>query len=561
MATKSTKPEVITKTITNFTGRLTRINNGDMDSGFAKFATSFGYDPFSSPGNLTWFENYSTISGVTDLILSAKTRWLGETNPVVYAIGSKGNLYKIQVSSNTNAQVHSVIGVASVKAGNATYVKGASMEFFGNTEKIYIGSDGQVNSINFDGSADAVVGNSANYAANVYRPLKPFAGKLVFGNGPTIGVIDATGTVTSSVIGVSSAVGNIYSQLNPALGVEMRVRDLDVSPDNTYLLITASNTDYENISTLTTPNMVNTVPAQGMVAGWNGVDLAVTTAQNLPQNFVTALQTYLTSNMFFVADTFGAGLANGAIKILTLPNNKAPFPNATGVNGNFLFWSAPERTPYAPSVSTPTLFNSMFYYGQLDQETPVGLWRVMKTQGQLFGGGVVQIPVNLLASLSYSDMDTTQASVISAGYGTHYFSTLDASNNAIQSGSVMTLNRINIPSTGTGNAGSGSYETQNQLFSKRIAVSEIRVYCDPTQASQRFQIEVIGGDGNVVDNGTFTYNFGDITDPATGSTAVERINFNCSMKTLYSCGLRISNLGTKNMKIKKIEVDYSEEGK
>lgn len=555
------KSPIQTIAITNFTGRLSRIINGDMNSGFAKFATSYGYDPFSKPGNLTWFEQYSTISGVSDLILSAKTRWLGENNPVVYAIGSTGNLYKIQVSSSTNPQVHSVIGIASVKAGGATYVKGASMEFFGSTEKIYIGSDNQVNSINFDGSADAVVGNAANYATGIYRPLKPFAGKLAFGNGPTIGVIDATGSVTSSVIGVSSAIGNIYSQLNPALGVEMRVRDLDVSTDNTYLLITASNTDYESISSLNTPNMVNTVPAQGMIAGWNGSDVAVTTAQNLPQNFVTALQTYLTKNMFFVADSFGAGLSDGRIKILTFPNNKAPFPNATGSNGNFLFWSAPERMPLASNINTPTLFNSMFYYGQLDQETPVGLWRVLKTQGQLFGGGVVQVPVNLLASLSYSDMNTAQSSVITVGTGTHYFSTLDASNNAIQSGSVVTLNRFSVPPTGIGNASAGAYETQNQLFSKRIALSQIRVYCEPTVAGNTFQVEVIGGDGIAVDNGTFTYHYGDIKDPATDSLSVERINFNPDVKNLFSCGLRISNFGLKNMVIRKIEIDYAEEGK
>lgn len=553
-----TKPEIQTKVISNFSGRLTRIINGDMNSGFAKFANSYGYDPFSKPGNLTWFENYTPISGVTDLILSAKTRWIGESNPIVYAIGSTGNLYKIQVSSSANNSVHSIIGVASVKVGGPTFQKGASMEFFGSTEKIFVSSDSQINSINFDGSGDSVVGTILNYANNSYHPLKQFAGKLVFGNGPTIGVIDVTGTVTSSVIGVSSAVGNIYSQLNPALGVEMRVRDLDVSPDNTYLLITASNVDYENISNLSTPNLINTVPSQGMVAAWNGADVTVTSATNLPQNVVTALQTYLQKNMFFAADTFGAALTDGTTKILTLPNNKAPFPNATGVNGNFLFWSAPERFQIN---GDPTLFNTMFYYGQMDAETPVGLWRVTRIPAFQFKGGVVQIPVNLLASVSYSDMNQTQSSVITAGFGTHYFSSMDASSNAIQSGSVLTLNRFNIPATGTGNSQSGIYETQNELFSKRINVSQIRVYCDSTVTGNNFNLDVIGSDGNPVTNGSFTYNFGDITDPSTGSTSVERINFNPDMKNLYSCGIRVTNVGIKNMVIRKIEIDYAQEGK
>ena len=48
--------------ITNFGGRLTRILNGDMNFRFAKFATSWGYDPFSKPMNLTWLPTPNDIS-------------------------------------------------------------------------------------------------------------------------------------------------------------------------------------------------------------------------------------------------------------------------------------------------------------------------------------------------------------------------------------------------------------------------------------------------------------------------------------------------------------------
>ena len=40
--------------INNLGGPLTRRNNGDINSGEARFETSWGYDPYSKPGNLTW---------------------------------------------------------------------------------------------------------------------------------------------------------------------------------------------------------------------------------------------------------------------------------------------------------------------------------------------------------------------------------------------------------------------------------------------------------------------------------------------------------------------------
>lgn len=89
------KPEVETIEITNFGGRLTRILNGEMNSGFSKFANSFGYDPFSKPMNLTWFEQPVDITGpITDLIVAAKKYYggnalpgLGQTQEYVLQIG------------------------------------------------------------------------------------------------------------------------------------------------------------------------------------------------------------------------------------------------------------------------------------------------------------------------------------------------------------------------------------------------------------------------------------------------------------------------------------------
>ena len=86
-----------TKVLTNFSGRLTRYEKGDMDSGFAKYSKTFGNDPFFDPGNLTWFEQPSRIdpteSVITDLIMAARPR-LESGITYVYAIGHTRKLFK-----------------------------------------------------------------------------------------------------------------------------------------------------------------------------------------------------------------------------------------------------------------------------------------------------------------------------------------------------------------------------------------------------------------------------------------------------------------------------------
>src|SRR3990167_5363588 len=103
-----------TITITEFGGPLTRRNNGDINSGLTKFDTSWGYDPYSKPGNLSWMEQPSSIlaqtSGAGPLVIM-KVRNEGTSN-YVYALANNRNLYKIQVNTGgvANYDIASVIG-------------------------------------------------------------------------------------------------------------------------------------------------------------------------------------------------------------------------------------------------------------------------------------------------------------------------------------------------------------------------------------------------------------------------------------------------------------------
>lgn len=562
MAKSKPTTDPTTVTITNFSGRLTRIINGDLNSGFAKFTTSFGYDPFSKPLNLTWLEQATPIASVisSEVLLTAKVRNEG-SGPVVYAIGSSRGAYQIAPATASSPNADSVIGIGSVAANSPSFNYGASLEFFGTPEKMYVSSDGQINAFPISSvttgafGGDAIVGSANFFVQNTYHPLKPFQGNLTFGNGPTIGAIGTTNTVISSQIGMSvgstGRVQTLYSQLNPPFPPEKNVMDLDVSPDYNYLLITSSEVAPENIVTLADDRQT-VVPGGGDIFQWNGSDVATTAGLQVPAQALTALQSYLQKNMMFANDTFGLSVGDGVDKLLYLPGNKAPLSNATGVNGDFLFWMSTEL-----ATDNSTIYASLYYYGQLDQETPVGIYRLLRYSTLLPAGYVYQVPLNVLVTNLFKSINNTITSISTFGYGKHYFSTIEVSN-------TITTNRLNrflVTSSGTGTPQLGVYETQTQLFSKRIDVSQIRVYTEPMVAGNAFQLDVIGADGSVVSNGTFTYHFGDITDPQSGSSAVERINFNPDSKTQYSLGIRLTNLGTTNMTVKKIEIDISQEGK
>ncbi len=546
-----------TITITNFSGRLSRILNGSLDSGFAKFTTSFGYDPFSKPMNLTWLETAGDITGpINNLPQAGKVLSASLSGPNVHILDQGGKWYQITSSTTSNPNLNSVIGIQSV---GGSYNFGTSMEFYGsvlgqdlagnNLGNLFVGGDGSIRKIAPNGSADAVVGSAGNYTSNIYHPLKPFAGKLIFGNGNTVAAIDSTNTVVSSVL--NTGTGNIYSALNPQLGTQAKVLDLEVSPSNDYITIASSNILQEERLDSTGYDIVETFGSQdGKLALWNGVDQTVTAATSVPTYLISAIETYFKNNSFFAADAFGTAFNDGNNKLLSLSDNKPPLQNAIAINGNFMTWACPE-------VVGGARYMSLYYYGALDSENPTGLYRVLRWASTQSSSFVSKVPLNLLVSNKYKTVNTAQTGIATFGLGKHYLGV-----NSVNSGGIQNyLLSFLITPSGTGTPQLGVYETQTQLFSKRIGIAQIRVYTEGTVAGNGFQIDLIGADGGVIPNGTFNYLFGDTKDPQSGSSSLERINFNPDTKTQFSLGIRITNTGTTNMCIKKIEIDLEETGK
>ena len=97
----------------------------------------------------------------------------------------------------------------------------------------------------------------------------------------------------------------------------------------------------------------------------------------------------------------------------------------------------------------------------------------------------------------------------------------------------------------------GVYETQTQLFSKKIRVGEIRIYAEPFAANNSFTFALIGSNNGVIagSSQTFTPTVGD-----------DFVRYSPAIAPTFALGTRITNTGTANFTITKIEVDWTPAG-
>lgn len=536
--------------ITNFRGSLTRHIDGKLDSGLAKFSTSFGYDPFSKPGNLTWLYQPTDIKGsvITDVVLAAKVWSFDSTSRFVYGIGNSANLYKIDPTNSASTDIPlfdspSVIGVLtpSIAGRSQTFNYGAALDFY--NSKLYITGDNLITTTDFTGGSQNIVSSiSGNIVAQTFHPMVQFAGKLYVGNNNNLAEIDATNTITTN------------AKLSPPLPGGMYIHDLDVTPDGTYMIITASYLAPERIdSPAGGVDRGNPYAVESYLYYWNGTDMGVTAYVGLPQFPASSLNTFLDKRYLFNNDAFGAALYEGNQKLLILPQNLAPMPNASTPNGTFLTWVAPEVTGTINSSTNATgSFSSLYYYGQLDSENQPGLWRMMR-QAPSASNVVWRTPVNMMVN-NYSFTRT-----FVAGWGKHYISVFEY--NSGSSSNTFHFYRFVLPPAADTNPILGVYETQNQLFSKKMVVKQVRVYTEPTAANNGFQLDLVGSNGSVLTNGTFTYTFAAGTDITLLQGALDRVDYNPTAAPTYALGIRVTNTGTTNMVIHKIEIDLAPAGK
>lgn len=536
--------------IDNFAGGLSRRSDGDLNSGLAKYDTTFGNDPFSDPGNLTWFEHPTSILTSNNAGIAAAKVRLESNTTFVYAIDNGAKLYKITVNDtstlNPNYDRPSVIGaVPAESASTIGTLYGSSMQFYGATEKIFIGLDERIEKINFDGSGATKVTAVSSVQTNVPRPSAQFLGKMYWANGTNLIEIDSTETVTS------------YAKLSPGFPSGTFIRDLDVTPDGNYLQITVSRNNSPSLFQFNSDAQV-VASTEAYKFYWNGTDTTYTAFETYNGYSLTSNVVYGQKNYTFGTDLNGTALYDGAMKIWTLPKISPPNFGASYSTGNLL---GVATTEYTSSVTSATasvvgLQATGLFYGQYDDQVTTGLFRAFRQPPASVASGsqdIAFVPVCLpISNLAYTYQKAGYANNI-IGSSKIYFSTTEI----VPPASItFKFYKFTTAPTGVGQAIDGVYETQQQNFSKKIKIGNVRFYVEPLVANNSFKIDLIGSDGNPISGGTQTFTAG--TTPV--NVGDDYVWYTPQMNPTYSVGVRISNLGSVNWTGVKLELDLGEAG-
>lgn len=545
-----------TLTIDNFGGRLTRQNFGNINSGLANYDTSFGYNPFFNPGQLSWFKAPSDLtSTLSNGLALASVQRIESGTLATYIITSTGHLYRLIGDGSAGSDIRTLV------TGSPTFTYGADITFYGAANTLFISHDLGVTKIVIDASgnfvSEAQVGTwDATHFTPITtrRAMHEFIGKLYVINGDAsvtyannIAEIDSTLTVTS------------YAKLAPSLPAGTYIRDLDISQDLTYLLISSSIIPSELIAPVNDTG--NAAAGSSDLFKWNGTDAGITTGTSLPNFSVTALQSFSGKEMMFMYDTFGAALFESGSKKLTLRNQKSPMPGATCSAGNFVCWMNPDFY-WNEDTQAGTINGSLYYYGQFDETSPVGLYRLFR-QSSAIGGVIYTMPLNQFSANRYISVNTSAVIQVDSN-GTHFYSFIDYSGSGGSTNNKFYSFLASPPDDSPGGwtgAMSGVYQTQTQMFPKKVEVKQVRVYTSDTVSNNSFTLDLIGSNGTKIANGSFSYTWTAGSDVTKLQGSLDRINFNAAAAQNYGIGIRITNAGSQNMTINKVELDYEPAGK
>jgi hypothetical protein len=236
----------------------------------------------------------------------------------------------------------------------------------------------------------------------------------------------------------------------------------------------------------------------------------------------------------------GAALYSGRKKTISLPNSISPNFEAVFSTGNLVGFGAPEQ-------DSSVLKGSLMVYGQYDMEIKPGLFRLFRIAATT-QTDIQQMPTCIIVSNLVYGASSAGYTNNKAGAAKLYFSTLETDSGPT---TKYRFYKFTTVPTGSGTAIGGVYETQNQIFPNKETIKVVRIYTQPLAANNSFKIDLIDSDGSVITNSTHTFTSG------TGPDAIgnDRMLYNPDIKPVYSVGVRITNLGTAAMTIKKIELD------
>ena len=528
--------------VDNFKGSWTYFADGDINSGRSYSQNSAGQNPFIRPGNLTWTQAPVQIdsagSVITDLIMAGKER-VESGILYVYAIGHTGRLYKIQVNNPAtfNPDYDNPVLLATLTSGSPTFTMGGFIDFFGSTERIYIGHDKGVTRIDFDGANETAI--TGTWTQTVPRPLRQFLGNLYVGNGNNIAEIASTATVTTS------------TKLTPAFPNNTQVRDMDMTPDGNYLQIVVSRLALAS-QVATTEDTGRTSNAESYIFAWNGTDTGYTSFRTFPAYSLTANTMFQNYQYTFGYDQFGTSVYAPYEKINWVSESKSPTPNSIVNFGNLVAFGSPL---YYGGV----LELDFMGWGSFDFEVgqPLGYWDLFFMTATAPETDIIGVP--FIMSASSAGFGSSSNGYTDNRFGTSklYFSTLETSSAPTTAYRLYKWKMNVAQGFSEGDTLTDTvYQTQTQLFSKKITVKEVRVYGEPWVAGNDFTIDLIGSAGTAMSGGSKNFVAG--TNLTVGD---DYAWYTPDCAPTYALGLYIINNGTTNHVISKIEIDYAIGGK
>lgn len=532
-----------TLVVDNFKGDWTYYSDGDINSGRSYAQNSAGANPFFKPGNLTWnnapIQIDSAGSVITDLIMCGKER-VESGILYVYAVGHTGRIYKIQVNNpaSYNPNYDNPVLLATITSGSPTFTNGGFIDFFGSTERMYIGNDKGVTRLDFDGTNETAI--SGTWTQNVPRPLQQFVGKLYVGNGTNIAEIDSTATVTTS------------TKLSPGFPTNSQVRDMDTSVDGTYLEIVVSNLALGN-QVSTTQDITQIANSGSFIFKWNGTDTGYTSFNTFPSFSLTANTMFQNYQYTFGYDLFGSAVYNPNEKVIWLGSEAlSPSPNAIMNYGNIM------------ACITPLYYNGVMEIdciskGSLDFEIgqPLGLFDIFFMNATSPETDIIRVPY--ASTISNTGLGSSSNGYASNLFGDSkiYFSTLETSSAPTTKYRFYKWSQNVVQTIPFGDIiVDAVYQTQNQIFSKKVTVKEVRVYSEPWVAGNSFKIDLIGSAGTAISGGSKTFTAG-----SNLTVGDDFAWYTPDCAPTYVLGISVTNLGLTNYVIMKIEIDYDIGGK
>jgi hypothetical protein len=252
----------------------------------------------------------------------------------------------------------------------------------------------------------------------------------------------------------------------------------------------------------------------------------------------------------FGNDQFGHAIYNPTRKIIEEAEVQPPLPGAVVSNGNLVSWICPLYF----GGSLQGLCNT---YGSLNREVGPGYWTNFVQVATGTETDVLRTPCQIMVSnFGFGSSSNNYPDNV---YGTAkiYFSTLETSSAPTTKYKFykwsfitsMSVNNAYVPMPGV-------YQTQVQLLSKKATIKEVRVYGEPWVADNSFLIDIIGSAGTPITGASKTFTAG--TNLTVGD---DYAWYTPQPAPTYAIGLRVTNVGTTNHTIKKVEIDYALGGK